>query len=318
MPVPIVVSSSAGVAGATLRTIRARLAATLGYFALGTVTTQAASLEPERYLISDQLQSDQRAPDHVDGLYAWVRDGAEARSQRAVVDGTFDGPYGSLVVDRGYGAPLVVGTVFELSVLPALAWQGASGLNDIINLGLETLTVIDYASITVTAETDGRPTTEYDFSAYPWPVKAVEAVIYPRLSTTAEARCEMPKTWTFQNDAELPVLSFDSLPAKVGDVIEVRLRRPATTRIKTGGAWGDSTDGLVLDTDACLYDAATVVAAARPIALDRLALLQERGSKTWMSLKGEADQERTAAAAARFGASFRGNGYRKVGATGGR
>lgn len=313
MPIPIILDGSSTQVGTTLPTIRQELAATLGYAATGTVTSEADSLEAEQFLISRSLQSDQAPPSALDGLYAYILAGDEARSQRAVMNGELEGAYGAFRVDRPYEAgPLATGTPFELATMPAQDYQGVTGLNTIINLALRGLPLIDFVQVTVTAS-GSQTVTQISLAGYPWPIKSVEAVMYPRTSTTTEARREMPKTWTFDQDAELPMLSFNGgLPARVGDVIEVKLTRPANTRIKRNGVWSDSRVGLALETDETLYDAATVVAAARPIALQRLALRHERGSKTRAQIEDEADRDLTAATMARFHKSFRGDGIMRV------
>lgn len=315
---PIIVGSSSSMTGTTLQTIRERLLETLGYFATGTISTQAASLEADRMLISDSWKSDQAPPEDLDGLFVYVRNGDQARTQRRVVNGAFDGPLGALTADYPYAAALQVGTFFEVAVLPAAKYQGTEGANHIINLALEELPVVDYVSITVTA-TDGVVDTQYSLAGYPWPIKSVEAVAYDRQLPASERRREMPRgQWAFVNDGESPILSFHSAPGNSGDTIEVRLHRPANTRIKSSGSWGDSTTGLSLEDDACLYDAATVVRQARPIALQRMALLHRRGSKERDDLLGEAAEERATAALSRFYGRFRGNGAQRIGAIGGR
>lgn len=319
MPVPIIVSDAGGATiGDSLATIRGRLAETLGHHGVGTVTTLAAGLEADKRLISTAYQSDQLPPESLDGLFVHIRDGAEARSSRRIVNGSFDGPLGALVVDRPYAAPLAEATVFEVSVLPGEKYQGIEGLRPIINLALEELPVIDLVSITITS-TGGVADTQYSLASYAWPIKAVGRVFYPRTSTTSERRREIPRgQWELVLNAHEPILSFTSLPASVGQAVEVELHRPADTWIKTGGTWGSSTTGLVLDADQCLYDAATVVRQARPIALQRLALVHERGSKARERLEEEAAEARVTAALSRLYGRYRGNGAQRIGAIGGR
>lgn len=310
--VPIIVGPASSTTGTSLTTLRHRLAEQLGYFATGTVTTQAASLEAERYVISDQIQSDEDVPGSLNGLYLWVRSGTYARTQRKLVSGSFDGSYGAVAVDRAYTGALAVGTAFEISVLPAEKYQGAEGLNHILNLALEALPVIDYVSVTLVAGQN-----QYSLGGYAWPIRDVAAVVYPRASATAEERREAPRgSWTFYPNADEPTLSFTSMPGVGGDVIEVKLLRPANTWIKSGSSWGSSTTGLSAEDDACLYDANTVVAQALPIAKQRLASLYPQGSKERALLLKEAQGDAWAAALAKHFARFRGNGAVTVGARG--
>lgn len=313
MPIPIVVDPTSAQVGTTLPVIRHELLASLGYFATGTVTSEADSLEADRYVVSDDIRSDQSPPEELDGLYLYVLNGDEARSQRRVMNGQFEGTYGAVMVDRSYetGA-LPVGTAFELGVLPARSYLGVTGAHDCINLGLRMLSLIDYVSVTIVADQS-----EYPFIGYPWPIKGIHSVVYSRTSTTNELRYDVPRgSWSFVQNAESPVLSFGSVPASAGQVVEVGVLRPAHTRIKRNGAWADSTVGLALEDDETLYDAQTVVNVARPIALQRLAQRFPRGSKERMDLEAEADIGEVRGAIARFYGSFRGDG-RQSAMTGG-
>lgn len=319
MPVPLVIPSSSTANGTSRRSIRQRLAPLLGYYARGTVTTEAASLEADRYVISSSIKSDHAPAEHLDGLFLYVTNGDEEGSQRRVINGAFDGPLGAVYVDTAYASgPLAAGTAFEIGVMPAEEYQGLSGLNEAINLSLEELPVIDYVSITVTA-TGGVTDTEYSFINLSWPVKSVLEVIYPRTSVTTERRRIMPRgVWDYDLDAESPVLSFRRGPANVGETIEAKVLRPASTRIRQAGVWGNVTTGMTSDDDETLYDVSTVVKQALPIALERMAHKFERGSKEWMAAKGEADTASTAAAVSKFFGRLRGSGVQRVGAIGGR
>lgn len=317
--VPLIVpdssSADADVDGLTLRTYRQRLARTLGYFATGTVTTQAASLEAERYVISSAIRSDSAPPEHWDGLYVSITSGAQVGECRKLIDGGYEGTNGVLTVEYPFAAALATGVTFEIAILPANAQMGCGGSNDIINEALEQLPIIDYVTFTATATDSGVPDTEYSLAGLSWPVKDVKAVYYYRQSTTHDRRCEMPRaSWNVEQNAESPILSFRYPPANTGQTFEVKLHRPANTRIATAGVWGDSTTGLANDSDAALYDVLTVVTTARPIALQRMSLMYQRGSKERRDLEAEAATEQWNARVARFYGGFRGNGAQKVGA----
>lgn len=313
MPIPLVVSSSSTATGTTRETYRRRLIRELGgKYVFGSVTTQASGLEAERYLISTNLRGDQRARDYFDGLYCYVSVGP---TQRKLLSGAYEGSRGIVALDDVYDDPLPVGTIFELSVLPADPWAGADGLNDIINEALESLPVLDWQPLTVVA---GQ--TEYSMANFAtYPLKGIQAVAYARTSTTNQRRREMPRgAWSFDQDGESPMLSFWEMPANPGDVIEVGLLRPAKSRIRVGSTWGNSTVGLTSDTDQALYDAATVAAAALPIAKERLARLGAVGSEERAELLAEAFEDRINANFSKFYARFRGSGAQKAGAGRGR
>jgi hypothetical protein len=314
MGVPVIITGgSTTVTGTTRTVLRHRLLETLGPFLTGTVTTLAASLEAASSIISTAIQSDQRRGGHLDGLYAYVYgpDAAlELGTQRLCVSGAFDGGIGAAVVDRPYDSgALALGTQFEMSVMPAEKYLGAEGADHCLNLALETLSVVDFVSLPLTA-TSGVSDTQYAFDSYPYPIKGIESIVFPRTSTTSESRRVVtPGSYGFYRDGEQAILSFSSLPGSVGDVVEVGLLRPATTWIKSGGVWASSTTGLAAESDCCAYDALTVVNAARPIALERLALLADRGSPERADLLGEAERAGVTAAVSRWYQSF-GRGVR--------
>lgn len=309
----LIIPGSATATGIALSTYRQRLARTLGYYATGTVTTEASSLEAERYILSSNIRSDAMPPEQWDGLYVHITNGDQAGTSRKLVNGSWDGPLGALVVDYPFDASLDVGTTFEVAVLPGLPYLGVTGWREIINEGLETLPLLDVFPITVTTSS-GLLTTEYSLAGYSWPIKGVEAVYYPRTNASTQRRIEMPKCWDFNQDGEAPILSFRSLPAGVGDEIEVGVLRPAHTRIRQSGAWGNVTTGLVNDSDQALYDAVSVVNASRPIALQRWALRYERGSKERASLEGEAADDAVKAMYSKFYGGFKRSGAQRAGA----
>lgn len=313
MPVPLILPSSSSTDGVSLQTYRKRLARTLGFYAEGTVTTQASSLEAERYILSSSMLSDQQPPERFDGLFAFVRDGDQGGVQRKLANGAFDGSLGALAMDYPYSAALEAGTAYEIAVLPAKSYQGVTGLNDAINEALEELPVVDVVQVTTVADQ-----VVYSLAGYPWPVKSVTRLFYPRTSTSDERRREAPKTWEFIPDAENPTLQFTSVPFNAGDVFEVELLRPATSRIRTSGVWGDSTVGLVNESDQALYDAATVVREARPIALRYMALMFALGSKERERITLDAEGDEARAALSRFYNRFRGSGAIRVKPTGAR
>ena len=308
------VGGSSTVTGTTLLTLREKLARKVGYFVRGTVTAVAAGLEPERYVISSTVRGDSRAPSSWDGHYLYVTNGDEQYTQRALMPGTFEGPTGALYLDEPFDSgPLALSTTFEVSQLPAADYQGVSGLNRALNESLHTLPAIDFISQTVVADQVNYPLTNQA-----WRVQGVRSVSWPRASATGEMRVSLSTgSWGFEHDAEIPSLTFGSAPGNVGDTFEVEVLRPADTWIKTGGAWGDSATGLVLDTDACVYDANTVIAQAYPIALEYLAQTYPRGDAMRDTLMAESERAATAGALARWFGGQRGSGVQRVGATGG-
>lgn len=306
MQIPLIISDGSSVDGVSLGTLWQRLAKTLGYFTTGTVTTVASGFEAKRWVISEAMQSDEAPPDELDRLYLTVTGGAQANTVHRLVRGTLDGPNGALYVDGSYSAPLEEGTPFAVSVLPRTRCQGAGDLVEAINWTLETLPLFD--DVEIDADDD---TTDYLLD-YPWTIRRVEAVSYPRSSSSERLRWR-PRDWSFDLDAESPMLRL-RISYSSGQEFSVRLRRTANTRIEQSGVWGDSSTGLVNDSDRCLYDARTVVTMARPEALRRYARLFPRGSDERAELEGEALVEEQRAMLTRFHAGFRGNGAQSAGA----
>jgi hypothetical protein len=306
MPAPLVIPSSDTASGIALTRYREELGPLLGLFAATTVTSAAASLEATRTVLSSALASDAAKPDHWDGHFVYVRDGAQAGSQRRVIDGSFQGPQGALLVDYPFDAALAIGTTFEVSVLPAGDWQGIKGLNDAINRALDTLPVVSRVAIT----SDGLA--RVSLANYAWPIKGVRGV-YDDISATDDTLIPTSQRWSFENDAEGPYVQLTTAYSS-GTVFYLELLRSARTRIRQNGAWGDSSTGLENEDDEALYDARTVALAALPIATARLARMAPRGSKQRAELQDEADRQQTDGNLTRFYQSFKGSGAQRAGA----
>jgi hypothetical protein len=168
VPAPIIVSASASSTGSgpTRRTYRRRLADELGEFAALTVSAEASSaVHPDaaRQVMVTALASDQVPFDRFDGAYVYVCDGEQAGEVRAVLDGTFDGPIGSLLLDRPFSATLDAGTEVELTKpLPGARHLTIRGLNDLVEEALERIWV------EVRLSAVGNGTYEYGLVDYPW------------------------------------------------------------------------------------------------------------------------------------------------------
>ena len=307
MSAPLIVGTTGNVTGFSLQSIRWRLAAELGYFGRGTVTTLASGLERERVILSSTFASDRPKPDHFDGLYVYVTGGDQAGVQRQLMDGAYEGPTGAFQVDYPYAEPLALQTPFELGALPAVTYLGQRGLNEIIALALEQLPVVDLVEISgVTGQL------EYSLSSLPWPIKRIEGVYDSRASAQDPRRRSMQRAELLL-DAESPTLVL-SHGFTTGSTFWLKVTRGAHTRIKQAGTWGDSVAGPVDDSDCVLYEPRTVVAQAKPIALRQLAAAFPIDSKERAKLEGEADVLDWAAKLSRFHNSFRGSGAQRAGA----
>lgn len=152
--------------GVTRKTLRRRLAEEFGMWGAFTVNaTPSSSVTPDsdRQILCTALGADGVDTSQFDGAYLYVVDGTQIRETRKVLTGTFDGPIGSLLIDRPFSAALVSGTEFELlSPLPAGRHLTHKGLNECVNEALARIWVV--ARIAAT----GNGTYEYDLAAYPW------------------------------------------------------------------------------------------------------------------------------------------------------
>ena len=135
------------------------------FAALTVNATPSTSVTPdaERQILCTALGSDGVDTDQFDEAFVYVVDGAQAGETRKVLSGTFDGPIGSLLMDRPFSSPLASGTAFELtSPLGGGRHLTHKGLNDAINEALARIWTV--ARITVT----GNGTYSYSLDAYPW------------------------------------------------------------------------------------------------------------------------------------------------------
>lgn len=324
MPAPYILpavgdsGSSGSVAGYTLELYRRRLLRKIGRFALLTTTsTPLTTVTPDwlRQVLCAGIADDGKPMSRFNGFWLYVCDGAQAGEVRRVLDGQYHGGLGSLLLDRPFSAALASGTTIELSdTLPAVQHGEIDGAREVINEALETLPVIDVVS--VSAVTNQR---EYSL-VYPWPVKVAPHVYAPlgASDVLAETSLRMlsPGTVGFRQDADQ---SYVVLPHayNTGQTFYLGLLRPADTWISVSGSWASSSVGLVNDSDRALYAPGSVVRAAAPLALGRLANLFPRGSNERAALLGEADTAMVKASISRFYNRFRGDGRQRVGAVGG-
>lgn len=173
--------AAAAVTGFSLTQYRRRLAEELGMLAVLTVSSTAStSVTPDaaRQLLVTALAADQVPENNFDGYYVYVNDGTQAGETRRVLEGSFDGPIGSLLLDRPFSAPLASGSEVELtSPLGGGRYLAIKGLNECVNEALARIWTVGRLSVT------GNGTYEYSLSAYPWitdsdQIRAVDDGLY--------------------------------------------------------------------------------------------------------------------------------------------
>jgi hypothetical protein len=306
MTTPAVSPTALSTDRCSLRTIRERLGPLLGSYVTGAVSEATVTFEAERYLISSDVLSDAADAARFDGLYVYIRDGAQAGAVRMLIPGTYDAPLGALLADRPFEAPLAGGDTFEIGALPVTPYLGVGGVNDAINQGLETLTLTD----TLTLTSDG--TRRVSLAEYQWPIKRIRRILRPGVVADAPA-VEYSGRFSLELDAELPYLQM-SAAFPDGDDFTVEVDRPMHTRVGSLGVWSDTATGLVNDADEVMVGVGPAAGAALPIALRLLAQASPRGSDARAALLDEADVAGRRAAVARFFSVPRGNSAQRIGA----
>ena len=116
MPPIIGPASSSSATGATRATLRRRLAEELGMYGSYTVSsTPSASVTPDaaRQVLVTALGADQVPESYFDGSYLYVADGTQAGETRKILEGSYDGPIGSLLLDRPVVGLLIDRVPFE-------------------------------------------------------------------------------------------------------------------------------------------------------------------------------------------------------------
>jgi hypothetical protein len=170
VPTVVIPSGTVPAAGSTRLAIRARLAMELGFYVPATVQA-AAGGDPTRIVLSEELRDDESRPDALvvgglgrPGPWIYVRTGAQAGTQRRVLDDPaagYQGQLGALVVSRPFPTPLEAGVVVEVThPLPSSRYLGVSGLNQAIDAALGLIWV------SVRLGFDGNGTDRYDTAPF--------------------------------------------------------------------------------------------------------------------------------------------------------
>lgn len=281
---------------ATLRNLRRRLAAYLGGWDCALVGVQdepplgdyaGTSTDRSRVASSDLAATDRSGAlpaaggDAYDGAWLYVPSRQEQRQVTAnglsssedaadVLTGTASTEkVGELSLTRALGTALAAGTEVELHrILPALDAPRFLGLHYFINRALEALPMGD--RISVDAAGVYRSTLDY-----PWLTDAgrVTSVSGPEIITGITG---LRLDHEVRIDAETAYLetgiAYDS-----PDQLQLDVQRPRSSYIRVGGVWGDSTAGLVNESDEAIGDPHFIMLSAAYFALDFLATDDPRG-----------------------------------------
>lgn len=211
--------------------------------------TLAVHPDADRQILSEQLTADQKSARRFDGFWAYVVDGAHAGSTRMALETTFDGPYGSLLVDRrfldgnGNSDPLAANVEVDLtSPLPVGRHLTLKGIKDAVLDALRMFYVDTRLSLVGT----GSRSIDLGDSAFIALGAQVDSVWQRRGSTEPyEQRANDARV--VQDGAALTLVTDVAIPS--GEVFQLRVLRRPFTLVKTSGTWGVSTTGPVNATD---------------------------------------------------------------------
>jgi hypothetical protein len=240
--------------GSTREQYRKRIGQRVGRFYRGTVTDQANELDADRTVLSRTLRSDVGPMSRLDGLYCYLRSGSQAGAQRAVIDGTFDGPQATLMLDAPFSAPLRVGDEYELAQLPAEDYLGVGGLNTRVYDALSSVWIRDRLAFT------GDGGYAYDLLEWPWLASDDQIVGLLDRVLVSPSGNPLPSRspWRIRYQGSTHYLETD-LSYPIGTPFEVEVFRPSNTLIRSGGAWG-SGDGLQHEDDEAIPPVSLIAA----------------------------------------------------------
>jgi hypothetical protein len=256
-----------------LVTYRRRLGQELGRF--GVFTAQGGSTTTAictTAFASSVLPTDNQA-------YVWfyVPTAVVPRLKQVTLAG-LDSTTGTLTFSGDLGTAVANGTVFELSAgLPPAREGGASnlgmadqiGLNECINLALDHILIEDDSPTLTLA--DGQ----YDYAVsatWPWldrPERLLDVRVLNAIGTTYKST---EKTWELRGGPGTRVLHFFEPFSIPSGTFSAKLvtRRPAKTRIAVSSVWGNSTVGLVNESDQAEPDVQTVIDTAKVFAYESM------------------------------------------------
>lgn len=267
MPPIIGPAASSAATGVTREAYRRRLADELGSLAVLTVgSTASTSVTPDaaRQLLVTALAVDQVPESNFDGYYVYATDGAQAGETRRVLEGTFDGPIGSLLLDRPFSSPLASGSEVELtSPLGGGRYLAIKGLNECINEALARIWTVGRISVT------GNGTYEYSLAAYPWitdsdQIRAIDDSLYFGSNRPAD-RSPLPFRIVQSGATRTLVTSYKYSTA---DTFYVEAFVRGDRLVSDGSTWAyQTTPGLQNDSYQAAVPEDTVVAFAMVKAL---------------------------------------------------
>lgn len=207
---------------------------------------------------------------------AWVLpvDGPNAGVLRRVGNQALNTSTGQLSVSVPWGTVMPAATEIEIHrLLPPDDHDGWTGLRSILNQALSECWTFQRLPLTGVADQG-----TYDLSAYgDW---LEPDAIHELFGEVQAGALYATPHGGFGPYRDANTLNLDIAPTlEAGDTAKLAVFRPLDTYIKVAGTWGDSTVGLVNDTDEALINPEALTEVALAVAYEHLANIPEIGSR---------------------------------------
>lgn len=261
----------------SLLAYRRKVQGELGRFRVLTTTAASASADATRELICGALVDSDGRSTQFGGRYAYLASGALLGEERRVGSTGYTASSGTLLVSRAYSGTPASGVTVELaSALPATDFDDVEGVNSAINWALRRTWFRDRLSFTPVADQKFYSLLPYlhwlrdDFRLGHIYDDATDALGNPTIHRGG--------SW-LRDDGELPMLEIAVPFPATATIFFQDVLRPGHTWIKQGGAWSESTTGLVSDSDEALVDPNLIVEMALVHCYGQLSKLAEPGER---------------------------------------
>jgi hypothetical protein len=189
-------------------------------------------------------------------------------AQARITQTGLNGATGVVTLEHPLGGIPANGALVELhSKLPPIGGTQRQGgllsVDECVNLALRHLLVPDDTGVTLTLVSGQQ---DYSLTPWQWLDRPSRLVDVRQPNALGTSYVPTHHRWELRESGRGPTLHFPNPYRFTSGSYSVRLdvRRPGDTLIRVGGTWGDSTVGLVNETDAASPDLNTIVTAALP------------------------------------------------------
>lgn len=254
-------------------TARRELGRQLGPYGVYTATSGST----RGFTCASGFESSVLPTDNQAYVWAFVPAAIAPRLRRVTATGV-DGSLSSLTFDGTLGSAIANGTIVELSpkmppVHESSARVGAApyfSLQGALNLALRHLLTDDDTGVTLALVSGQR---DYSLATWPWLDREERIVDVRVLDVMGTSYVPTSKRWELRpNGRGGATLHFVEPYRFPSGSYTARLvvRRPADTTIEVGGSWGDSTVGLVNESDEAPVELDQLIPVALAAALRSL------------------------------------------------